>query len=228
MMNKENPPTTDRSLHGAISGTGTTYEEALRALIGGALFGMVSPVVGHPLDTVKTKMQADAKYQHMKVTHVIRDMWKVGRIRGFYKGFIPPLMASAFYRSVQFSSYAATYSACEHVPALSEPIPYTGGLRISVLLGSCAAAFARATIESPFEFIKVRTQLDSHWHIGDGSLRSMMSTKMIANIYHGYIPTLKRTILLLGSFFIMVDYSVRYLPDIINAPLAGPFFKVSV
>jgi len=47
----------DKSLHGSLAGTGTAFEEGLRALVGGALFGLVSPFVGHPLDTVKTKMQ---------------------------------------------------------------------------------------------------------------------------------------------------------------------------
>jgi solute carrier family 25 carnitine/acylcarnitine transporter 20/29 len=30
---------------------------------------------------------------------------------------------------------------------------------------------------------------------------------------------------LLGSFFVLVDYSVRYIPEVVNAPLIGPFFK---
>mmetsp|Transcript_27049 Transcript_27049/g.38769 ORF Transcript_27049/g.38769 Transcript_27049/m.38769 type:complete len:301 (-) Transcript_27049:766-1668(-) len=215
----------DKSLHGSLAGTGTAFEEGLRALVGGALFGLVSPFVGHPLDTVKTKMQTEAKYQKMKIIPVIAEIWKADKIRGFYKGFVPPLVASSAYRSIQFSAYAATFSACEHVPFLAEPIPFTGGLRISVLLGACASAFARATIESPFDFIKVRKQTGSPWYIGDGSLKSMISPQMVRQLYNGYIPTLKRTLLLMGSFFILVDYSVRYIPDVINMPVYGPFFK---
>jgi hypothetical protein len=55
-----------------------------------------------------------------------------------------------------------------------------------------------------------------------------MSTKMIFNVYNGYTPLLKRTFLLLGSFFIMIDYSVRYFPDVIDTPVIGPFFKVRI
>ncbi len=203
-------------------------EEGLRAFVAGALYGFVSPVLGHPLDTIKTKMQAETKYQHMKMRHIIADIWKFDGIRGFYRGFTAPLIASSAYRSIQFSSYAATYSACEHIPQLSEPIPYTGGLRLSVLAGACAAALTRSVIESPFEFIKVRMQTNGPWVIEDGSIRSMMSTKMILNVYNGYTPLLKRTFLLLGSFFIMIDYSVRYFPDVIDTPVIGPFFKVRI
>jgi hypothetical protein len=196
-------------------------------MVAGGLYGFVSPVLGHPLDTIKTKMQAEAKYQHMKMRHIIVDMWRADKVRGFYRGFTAPLIASSVYRSIQFSAYAATFSACEHVPQLAEPIPYTGGLRLSVLAGACAATLTRSVIESPFEFIKVRMQTNGPWLIEDGSIRSMMSTKMIVNVYNGYTPLLKRTFLLLGSFFIMIDYSVRYFPDFIDTPIVGPFFKVT-
>lgn len=173
-------------------------------------------------------MQAEGKYQHMKMRDIIADIWKFDGIRGFYRGFTAPLIASSVYRSIQFSSYAATYSACEHISPLSEPIPYTGGLRLSVLAGACAATLTRSVIETPFEFIKVRMQTNGPWVIEDGSIRSMMSTKMILNVYNGYTPLLKRTFLLLGSFFIMIDYSVRYFPDVIDTPIIGPFFKVRI
>jgi len=226
-VSKEETPKHDK-LKGAVAGTGSTTEEALRGLIGGALFGMVSPVVGHPFDTVKTKMQGEAPYTSMKsVREVVRHIyWQGGGIRAFYQGFVPPLLGSAFYRSVLFSTYAATYSACEHVPALSEPMPLTAGLRPSVLLGACAAAFARATIESPFEFIKVRKQVGSTWQLAAPTkVTPLFMAKQLAHVYQGYIPTLKRTVLLLGSFFVLVDYSVRFIPHVINAPLVGPFFK---
>ena len=31
--------------------------EALRGLVCGTLFGITSPIIGHPFDTIKTKMQ---------------------------------------------------------------------------------------------------------------------------------------------------------------------------
>lgn len=57
-------------------------------------------------------------------------------------------------------------------------------------------------------------------------LRSPVSS--ISHFYHGFGATLARTTGLLGSFFVMVDYSVRYAPDLVNTPLIGPFFKGGV
>eukprot|EP00957_Ditylum_brightwellii_P059797 4539960-Ditylum_brightwellii.AAC.1 len=30
---------------------------------------------------------------------------------------------------------------------------------------------------------------------------------------------------LLGAFFVFLDYSVLYIPDVVNTPVIGPFFK---
>jgi len=41
----------------SLVGKGDGWTEGLKALLCGFLFGVTSPLVGHPLDTVKTNMQ---------------------------------------------------------------------------------------------------------------------------------------------------------------------------
>lgn len=231
-----------QALHGALSGSGSTYQEALFGLASGMVFGAVSPVIGHPFDLVKTRMQSQPNFYHMGTFDVVRTIYRSEGILGFYRGFTPPLMGSMAFRGILFSAYSGTYAACEHVPILHAEIPLTGGLRTSVLLGALAAAVSRATIEAPFEFVKVR------YMVGKGAMQDGIHQKSsglgvqetvvnalktfvhapvssVAHFYHGFGATLMRTIGLLGSFFVMVDYSVRYLPDLVNTPLIGPFFK---
>ena len=219
-----------------MAGSDSSQQEALIGLLSGAAFGAVSPLVGHPFDTVKTRMQADSHHMGSSVGQTVRTIWTQEGPRGFYRGFIPMLTGSMAYRGILFSAYSGAFAACEHVPVLHEPIPYTGGLRSSVLVGAMAAAVARATIESPLDFMKVRKQ------VGKEALQGMSDKSsgggvakngtnpllLIRHLYSGYLPTLFRTMGLLGSFFVMVDYSVRYIPDVINAPLIGPFFKGGV
>lgn len=234
-MSSEKP--IDRHLRGAIAGSGSSLQEAFLGFISGAVFGLVSPIVGHPLDCIKTKLQAEAAYKSASFTYVVRNVWKTEGIRGFYRGFLPPLAGSIAYRGVLFSAYSGTYASCEHIPILHEPIPYTGGLRPSVVIAAMAAAFARAAIESPLDFIKVRQQIGKSVFgdsIGASKGQSLVQSFIqspisnITHLYHGFSATLMRTMGLLGSFFILVDYSVRYIPDVINAPLIGPFFKGGV
>jgi solute carrier family 25 carnitine/acylcarnitine transporter 20/29 len=238
------------NLKGAIAGSGSAAKEAFFGLVSGMMFGLVSPTVGHPFDTIKTKMQVEAVYQNLGFFQSARRIYETNGIRGFYRGFVPPLMASVAFRGLQFSAYSGTYSACSKYEALSTEIPYTGGLRPSVLIGAMAASICRAVIESPMDFIKVRFQIGekafsdgpktsgltstgsnptSKYAITEAMsvARSFVATPgtSIRHLYHGFTPTLFRTMGLLGSFFVMVDYSVRYIPDVISAPLIGPFFK---
>jgi solute carrier family 25 (mitochondrial carnitine/acylcarnitine transporter), member 20/29 len=230
---------TSSSLRGAVAGKGSSLQEALFGLMGGVAYGMLSPIVGHPFDTVKSKMQAEASYKNATVFQTVASTYQKEGPRGFYRGFIPPLVGSMVYRGAGFSAYSGTYSACSKVDLLQRDIPLTGGLKPCVLVGALASAFARATIESPFDFIKLRMQIgegvmqdvgDSSKNIPQsrlGAARSFLASPVqnIRHLYHGYTVTLFRTIGLLSPFFILIDYSVRYIPDVVNSPLIGPFFK---
>jgi hypothetical protein len=224
-----------RRLQGAMAGSGSSLQEALYGLAGGIAFGFVSPCIGHPFDTVKTRMQVDAAYHNKTFSQTVRQIYRSeGILRGFYRGFIPPLFGSMAFRGLLFSTYSGSYSACEKVAVLRDPIPYSGGLHPSVLIGAFSAAVVRAVIESPLDFMKVRymvAEKQGKAHIlqdqGAESLKSSLRHPLqtLRHLYHGFTPTLLRTLGLVGSFFVMVDYSVRYIPEVVNAPMIGPFFK---
>ena len=56
MSENEEKTSQQPSLRGAVAGTGSSYQEALFGLMGGVVYGLTSPLVGHPLDTIKSKM----------------------------------------------------------------------------------------------------------------------------------------------------------------------------
>jgi solute carrier family 25 carnitine/acylcarnitine transporter 20/29 len=193
--------------------------------------------------------------------------------RGFFRGLLPPLLGSAAYRGILFGAYSATFTACEGT-ALGQPIPGTAGLRPSVLLGAAAGAAARTAIETPLEVMKVRRHLGETWQTGT-NVRSIFTPTQILELYKGTTPTFLRTAScptshllprcsgrqrtglserarrgMLGTFFVLVDYSARFFPEAVrpcpapitrlcagqrrrptlllpqvNTPLVGPFFK---
>jgi hypothetical protein len=55
------PPKPDTPPKGALMGAGSGLREGLFGFGCGVLYGMTSPLIGHPFDTVKTKMQAQAR-----------------------------------------------------------------------------------------------------------------------------------------------------------------------
>ncbi len=69
----------------------------------GVLYGTTSVAVGHPLDTVKTKMQAQSGYESSSMIRTFSKTLKSQGIRGLYRGALPPLMGSGIFRSTQFA-----------------------------------------------------------------------------------------------------------------------------
>ncbi len=54
-------------------------------------------------------MQAQKGFEAMNMRKTFAFVFKKEGLRGFYRGSIPPLMGSGFYRSIQFSAFEATY-----------------------------------------------------------------------------------------------------------------------
>lgn len=201
-------------------------------LISGMAFGLTSPLIGHPFDTIKTNMQVKEAYRNKGMVAVGLDIVKSGGIRSLFSGLVPPLIASTIFRGVQFSAYSAAFSAAELTEIGKTPIPFTGGLRPSVFFGAFAGALARASIESPFDYVKVRRQTgQSFWLSANMTFRSLLSPQVamrqVLHCYTGFGATFLRTWGLFSCFFCLVDLSVRHINEIITAPAYGPFFKGS-
>ena len=129
----------------------------------GALYGATNTLVGHPFDTVKTKMQAQTGFAGGMRSTMSRIVSTEGLL-GFYHGCIPPLWGSAIYRSAQFAVYDLLYTAAASQPALCEPlIPGVTDMEARVPLAGCVGATARTILESPIEYAKVKGQTGQAW-----------------------------------------------------------------
>ena len=215
-----------------MGSSGSSGTEGWRGLLCGILFGLSSPLVGHPIDSVKTRMQASSAYYR---GGALRTLVGVVRSEGFlalYRGLLPPLLGSSLFRSVQISVYASAYTAAGASPRLCAEVPGTGGLQARVLLAAVASSTARALIECPMELIKVRQQTGQPWLLprtaGASSSGLVRAAAEIRNLYTGFGPTWARTVGLMGTFFILVDSLERLAPQAVSIPLIGPFLKGGV
>lgn len=178
-----------------IVGDGSTLEESVASFLCGMLFGATSVIVGHPLDSVKTKMQADSRYINLSTTGAVLQLAREGGIGGFYRGIIPPLIGSTFFRSIQFASYGATVTYCkddDHILRRTK----IAGVEARVFLGGAMAGLSRALLESPLDLIKTRKQTDPSVRFRDIQFR---------DFFRGLSATVVRNVLLLGTFFVFLD-----------------------
>eukprot|EP00933_Yihiella_yeosuensis_P050621 TRINITY_DN48411_c0_g1_i1.p1 TRINITY_DN48411_c0_g1~~TRINITY_DN48411_c0_g1_i1.p1 ORF type:complete len:285 (-),score=32.68 TRINITY_DN48411_c0_g1_i1:84-938(-) len=181
---------------------GVWYKEAGLALATGVLYGGTNALVGHPMDTVKAKMQAQSgfmKGQDVSMTGVIRKVWTTEGIRGFFRGVIPPLWGSTVYRSAQFAVFEAVYTKTSELGWDKAKIPGTGGLAYATVLAGICGSSSRAIIESPIEYAKVKRQTGQPWYFGE--------------VYQGFFVQLPRTVGMMTFIFSGVDSVRRWTGD---------------
>ena len=133
-------------------------KEGILSCLTGFLYGGSSVIAAHPLDTVKTQMQAQS-HQMNKATGSIqasKAIFKHHGILGFYKGIVPPFFGTSVHTSVMFSVFEALNTKWQHDPILTTKIPLSGGLEKRTVLAGMISGIARALVENPFEYAKVK------------------------------------------------------------------------
>ena len=78
-------------------------EEFKKDLVCGSFAGLIVCLTGHPLDSIKVRMQ----FSKTKVSfgEITRQFYKREGMMGFYKGMGPPLVTVPLINSIVFSSY---------------------------------------------------------------------------------------------------------------------------
>ena len=205
--------TTIRS--GAIASNKGSTKEAIFGLICGTTFGVTSVLVGHPFDTVKTRMQVlNVRSASTALKHILKD----SGIRGLHSGMVPMLLGSAVFRSAQFSAYSFGFAKSQELDSsFGEAIPNTGGFRPAGFVGCLFAGTTRALIECPLEVVKIQRQL---------TLSN--SSFVFKDAYRGFVPMWLRSTGLISCAFIGFDYAVRFFPTLMGTPITGDFLKGSV
>lgn len=180
---------------------GAWYKEGCIAFGTGILYGATNALVGHPMDTVKAKMQAQVGFisgQDVGMLGVCRKVWRTEGVRGFFRGVLPPLLGSSAYRSAQFAVFEAVYTRQKELGWDQAVIPGSGGLAFATVLAGISGSSARAVIESPIEYAKVKRQTGQSWHFNE--------------VYQGFFMQLPRTVGMMTCIFCGVG-SVRRWTD---------------
>jgi solute carrier family 25 carnitine/acylcarnitine transporter 20/29 len=218
-----------RMQEGEIAGFGRPSQEALMGMIAGMAYGAASPLAGHPIDTIKTKLQADPAHRSCSSLMVLRHVLRREGVLGLYRGVTPAVLGGTIYGGIVLSVYSGSFASCNGT-MLAEPIPFTGGLRGSVLVAAVASGGARSLVETPLAFMKVRRQTGSDWRIERGAGVSLAShcLRQGRELYIGSTPTLYRSCTMLGAFFVLNDYCSRLLPTLNSMVILGPFVQGGV
>ena len=187
--------------------------EAALALFTGSIYGGVHTFTGHPLDTIKSRMQMDPMYSKASALEVSKSMWRTEGIRAFFRGCVPPLWGSMVYRGVMMSGYEFAFTKIDKDFAdnsfmKSEILPGVLPLRPMTVAASLFAASCRGVLESPIEYAKVMGQIKQQWQW--------------AHIYRGVQWQMIRTVALIVPIFAAMDIARRKTPHLMST-LTGNF-----
>ena len=139
---------------------GSWKKEALIGWFAGVLYGATNVIVGHPFDTVKTKMQAQTQHMNYKVRYrtTLLNIIRQEGFLGLYKGGGINAAGVITQRSFVQGSFELFYTKWENDPVMNKAIPYSNGLQYRTVIAALIAGSVRSMLECPFEYTKVRLQ----------------------------------------------------------------------
>ncbi|KAM9834368.1 solute carrier family 25 member 48 isoform X1 [Syngnathus typhle] len=125
--------------------------------LAGWVGGASSVVVGHPLDTVKTRLQAGKGYKNMM--DCIITIYRKETAWGFFKGMSFPLATITAYNSLVFGFYSNSqrvickrrYGDERHPASLSD-----------VAVASMLTGLVSVGLGAPIDLVKIRLQMQTH------------------------------------------------------------------
>jgi solute carrier family 25 carnitine/acylcarnitine transporter 20/29 len=200
--------------------------DVLRGFVCGVVFGIASPVCGHPFDSLKSKMQAQPSYTSGSSFATLRTVVRQEGFLALWRGLTPPLLGSMIFRSLQFSSYNGTMRYFGSDDGIGRAkVPFAAGLEWRVVFAATAATSIRSVIETPLEYVKVRMQTSQRISLAT-VLRDPV--RQLPACYTGFRLTWLRLWFALGGFFVLCDHFDRHHADLLRVPFFGPLVKGSV
>eukprot|EP00750_Incisomonas_marina_P008240 INCI15387.2.p1 GENE.INCI15387.2~~INCI15387.2.p1 ORF type:complete len:273 (+),score=38.89 INCI15387.2:97-915(+) len=188
--------------------------EHLVSFIAGASFGATSVLVGQPLDTVKTRMQAHQQSLKANPLAVATEVFRKEGVRGLYRGGMPIFVGGALFRSAQFGVYEAAMKFAKvgstedglGAPRISDTKLF-GFLQPQVVFSGFCGGIARGLVEGPFEYVKVCRQLEKPWTLRE--------------VYNGSGATIFRNSFLFSFFVVYLDLTKQVFGDKLGAFWTG-------
>jgi solute carrier family 25 (mitochondrial carnitine/acylcarnitine transporter), member 20/29 len=129
---------------------------------------------------------------------IAKEIYSHDGIQGLYRGGLPLVLGGGLMRSAQFGFFdQASYylQQTDLIPSQH----FFGYLNPQVAIAGFIGGIGRGLVEGPFEYIKVRRQVDSGWKFSE--------------IFTGSSATIFRNSFLFSSFMIYVDISKQLLPN---------------
>ncbi|XP_074599001.1 mitochondrial basic amino acids transporter-like isoform X2 [Brevipalpus obovatus] len=187
--------------------------------VAGCWGGAFGVLVGHPLDTIKVRLQTTHN-ERVKLSELYNRNQKV---RGLFNGMSSPLACLAFVNAIVFGSYGSINEALKKKNGFSESESTMIKMRREFVAGS-VSGIAQCLVSCPMELVKCRMQVYSST---TGNSITVLETirriqkqerGLLRGVYRGLGATLLRDAPAFGIYF----SSFQFLIDTFNVTSGNP------
>jgi len=190
------------------------WRSAARDIISGTVGGIAQVIAGHPLDTVKVRLQtqvvkAGEAPQFSGMMDCVRKTIKHEGFRGLYKGAASPLAGAMALNATIFFSYGRAQAVMSMGLKKGEQLTLNRTLAAGAIAG-----LVTSFVECPADVFKVKLQSQ----VGKGQFSGVFDcAKKIASqygvrgVYQGLQATLARNIPAFGLYFYTYEGTNRFL-----------------
>lgn len=210
----------------------SNFQIALYDIMSGTFGGLAQVIAGHPLDTVKVRLQTQPtslvgeKPQFNGMMDCFKKTWKSEGMGGLYKGASSPLAGAMLHNAGLFFVFGQSKELVwkyrkEKTPKLTVPQYFTAGLM---------TGFAVTVVEAPIDLLKCKLQAQ----VGQGQFtgvwdaaKKITKSHGIKGLYQGSLSVALRNTPCFASYFTGFEYVKNkltpegQLPSIPTCFLAG-------
>ncbi|XP_076130947.1 solute carrier family 25 member 45 [Alosa pseudoharengus] len=185
----------------------------------GWVSGALGLAVGHPMDTVKVRIQTQSKYKG--IFDCVKKTYTHEGVHGFFKGMAFPVLSVAISNSVLFGSYS---NALDYLTQSQRNDRSQGNhaSAAAVFTAGCFSGVAQVFVTAPIDLVKVRLQSQTKGRAGLGGDKyrgPMHCVSMILReegargLFRGMWALALRDVPCYGLYFLPYELTVRMLTD---------------
>ncbi|KAG7484770.1 hypothetical protein MATL_G00053480 [Megalops atlanticus] len=140
--------------------------------VAGWISGAAGLIVGHPMDTVKVRLQTTSRYKG--IFDCVARTYAYEGVPGFFKGMAFPVLSIAVSNSVVFGSYsnALDYLTQSQYADRSKD---KSASATAVFTAGCFSGVAQVLVTAPIDLVKVRLQNQTEGRRGVGVFAVLMA-----------------------------------------------------
>lgn len=206
----------------------------MESFIAGFAYGGTTVLLGQPFDTIKTlqqtsvinddgnsndekkKVSKNMKQRQISLSSLARQLYSEGGVQAFYRGGLPLLIGGGLMRSAQFGFYHSSLNWM-HEKYGKTDVLLLGCIDPQVAGAGFFGGIGRAFVESPFEMVKVRRQVQKP--IVESAAEFLRT---------GAVATFCRNGLLFSSFTIYMDLFRKADVIFVDSPFLMAGFGASM